>query len=434
MRLARTLGLALSILVCLHAGARAFETNGRRWASMPIPYWVNPADCPVLDGLSLVELVQQAVEAWSEVACADVRFEFMGTTDAGWAPDGQNTIFCMAEGWSFGPGSAGATLTLPTEPEEPMETDVALNADTLEWELGGPDATQTGSIDPLAVITHELGHFLGLAHTPDPFATMYYGHLPNGLQASLAGDDKAGLCSIYPNGEIACERDEDCEPGWSCTEIQAIPICDELHAGPGEPCDKTYIDCDGMCWVSFYECSQVCLFTRMDYSEGYCAPLCEDVDCPPGFECTYVDQHDIHICFLSDTPDGGSDDGGDGDGGSPDAGDEPADGDGGELADAADADLDAGLPDGGGADADRAADDGEPGADSPGCGCGPQAQAPAGLLVVLCFALRWRRRGSGIAVYTRPSCAPPPSAFGRSLPPGEGRKTLCTLSKNPPPP
>jgi MYXO-CTERM domain-containing protein len=49
--------------------------------------------------------------------------------------------------------------------------------------------------------THEAGHFLGLSHSPEPDATMY-ASAPIGETAkrTLADDDVAGLCELYPAG------------------------------------------------------------------------------------------------------------------------------------------------------------------------------------------------------------------------------------------
>ncbi|MBM4354201.1 MAG: matrixin family metalloprotease [Deltaproteobacteria bacterium] len=287
--------------------AGAFETNGKHWPQMPVPYYINPEACPVLsNGDHIEDLVAKATEAWSSVPCADVSFQFLGSTTAMWAPDGQNTIYCVDgknQEWAFGEGAAGATLWIPTGEGEPMEVDLALNAFDLNWIPGGGDPVTGKDIDPAAMITHELGHWLGMSHTPEPFATMYYASLPFGIQLTLNGDDKAGICTLYPSGETECTTDADCPDKFECVEIAGIPVCNETHAGPGEPCNNKMIDCDGMCWVSFYECSQLCLFTTLDYSEGYCAPLCETSDCPPGFKCTHVQQDsvDTYVCFLDDS-------------------------------------------------------------------------------------------------------------------------------------
>jgi len=48
------------------------------------------------------------------------------------------------------------------------------------------------------VMTHELGHVLGLGHSSDPTATMYARAHFDGRGASLRADDMAGLRFIYP--------------------------------------------------------------------------------------------------------------------------------------------------------------------------------------------------------------------------------------------
>ncbi len=245
----------------------------------------------------------QATQGWGGALCADVTFQYMGTTDATWEADGKNVIYCVSnpDEWAFGVGSAGATLWIPRQNEDdPMEVDLALNAAELEWRVGGGSALESTVIDPAALITHELGHWLGLAHSPDPFATMYYATLPNGIQATLAADDTAGICSIYPNGFKECESDADCPGDGYCKGVQGIPVCHEPHDPAGAFCSKDYINCQGMCWVSFFECEQLCLFTTMSYDEGYCSPLCgeEHPECPAGFLCVEVEEYQISVCMV----------------------------------------------------------------------------------------------------------------------------------------
>lgn len=295
-------GFALSMLLIASQPAWAFHVNGRHWDAMPIPYYVNPTGAPVQsDGSTAAHVVAAAAAAWEGAPCADVAFVAMGSTTATWAADGQNTIFFVDRDWQFGVAAAGATLWIPTPEGAPDEVDLALNAADFRWVLGGGDATESDVVDPSALIAHELGHWLGLAHSADVFATMYQALLPSGLQATLAGDDIAGICTLYPNGKPGCATDADCAPNHACQEVAALKVCEELHDPAGSPCDKNHLNCEGMCFISFYECSAVCAFTSWDYTSGYCAPLCDGAGgCPEGWECTDIPgQEEVRVCLLA---------------------------------------------------------------------------------------------------------------------------------------
>jgi hypothetical protein len=66
-------------------------------------------------------------------------------------------------------------------------------------------------VDLQNVVTHELGHYLGIGHTTNDHAdaTMYasaqFGEL---TMRDLSTDDVAGLCDAYPPGSLA----DSCDP------------------------------------------------------------------------------------------------------------------------------------------------------------------------------------------------------------------------------
>jgi hypothetical protein len=293
----RSILLLLPVLLCWPFEGVAFETNAKIWPAMPIPYVVNAENAPDFgSGLDAFSAVQKATENWSQVPCADVSFQFTGATTATMAPDGQNTIFWISEGWGFGDETAGATVWI-TPTGDSMEVDLALNAEYFEWVAGGGSPLEDTVIDPVSVLTHELGHWLGLAHSPDEYATMYSYQIPNAIQATLDGDDKAGICSLYPSGTVECVEDSDCPDGYHCTEIQGIPVCAEIHDPPGSFCSLDKLNCADMCWISLYECSTLCVFTAADYSKGYCSLICEDFhDCPLDFECHEIPAMEGGVC------------------------------------------------------------------------------------------------------------------------------------------
>ncbi|MBM4397775.1 MAG: matrixin family metalloprotease [Deltaproteobacteria bacterium] len=304
---ARALPPVVACALLLAAPASAYEVNGRHWDAMPIPYHVNPAGAPDFgDGRTPERVVADAIAPWAAVGCASISFEYQGSTDATYAQDGRNTIYWVTKDWPWGKGAAGATLWHVTDPGTPPEVDLALNAEEFEWRPGGGDATQADVVDPASVIAHEVGHWIGLAHSPHQFATMYQALLPAGMQASLDGDDRAGACAMYPSGEPDCATDADCGDGHACREVAGVTVCDEVHDPVGAPCDKRHLNCDDMCFISFYECSSICAFTAGDYSEGYCAKLCGKFgQCPGGYDCAHLVSPPVAVCLREEPGDPG---------------------------------------------------------------------------------------------------------------------------------
>ncbi|MFO0671443.1 MAG: matrixin family metalloprotease [Polyangiaceae bacterium] len=85
----------------------------------------------------------------------------------------------------------------------------------------GPPPEGKDTYDFASIITHEAGHFLGLAHSNNPQATMTP-QLPSAHPAALrtlTADDIAGICSIYPPNftRSAGEDGKDSVPMGPCS-------------------------------------------------------------------------------------------------------------------------------------------------------------------------------------------------------------------------
>jgi MYXO-CTERM domain-containing protein len=106
-------------------------------------------------------------------------------------------------------GHALALTTLWFNPQNGTiyDADIEINGTAGPLTYGRP---QDG-IDLPSILTHEVGHFLGLSHTDDADAVMrpFYEPKKDSLRA-LRQDDVAGICSIYtPEREVARTS---CEP------------------------------------------------------------------------------------------------------------------------------------------------------------------------------------------------------------------------------
>jgi hypothetical protein len=85
------------------------------------------------------------------------------------------------------------TVTFDADTGEIYDADTEING-TMPLSVGDP----TTGYDFESIITHEMGHFLGLAHSGDNKATMYAHYMSSTSMRTLTADDVAGLCSIYP--------------------------------------------------------------------------------------------------------------------------------------------------------------------------------------------------------------------------------------------
>jgi MYXO-CTERM domain-containing protein len=97
------------------------------------------------------------------------------------------------------------------------------NPDGFEFTTGVPDPTR---IDLPTILTHELGHSLGLAHSDDPSAVMWFAAGQGEQRRMLDPDDVAGVCAIYPP-----ERDVTCDP----TPRGGFECASGCHCRAGQP-------------------------------------------------------------------------------------------------------------------------------------------------------------------------------------------------------
>jgi MYXO-CTERM domain-containing protein len=261
MRVRIAISLAIAALTApplmrpAQAYVRALSASG-----VPL-YW--PQSCAAvtiyLNGFSMMtsdevaKSIAAAAHAWSpsEVTCpgpdgdggtGHPYFEIVPSMSAGGsvpevAYDGKNSIIFQTTTWPEDPEFIAYTQHFTGPDGAIVDTDIEINAVTgISWSNLDPGSSSTGhvldTIDLQTAMTHEFGHFLGLAHTcfhagvdslprpnddqgqpipdcPDPASTP--GDVPQaqsvmwffvdpGLttKRTLAADDIHAVCDLYP--------------------------------------------------------------------------------------------------------------------------------------------------------------------------------------------------------------------------------------------
>ncbi len=145
------------------------------------------------------------------VTCGQVQYNKDGAN--------QHVIVFRDNAWPHNDSNNTLALTTVTfDPNTGEIYDADMEINTAQQHVTVSDPIPADGFDFASIVTHETGHFLGLAHSTDGRATMY-AHYKQGATAmrNLTSDDVAGICTIYPpNGTRTADGN------------QAIPedVCD----------------------------------------------------------------------------------------------------------------------------------------------------------------------------------------------------------------
>ena len=170
-------------------------------------------------------IVTTAFHTWTTAACPGGGAPQMSVVEAqpvlcakheyNQAAGNANVILFHDAKWPYegSPNTlALTTVTYNLDTGEIYDADMELNSADNQFTTGDSNVV----FDLLSIVTHETGHFLGLAHSPDLDATMFPAYTPMTTKLrTLSPDDVAGICAIYPSGKNACACDLTPRHGFS---------------------------------------------------------------------------------------------------------------------------------------------------------------------------------------------------------------------------
>ena len=200
-------------------------TAGRllHWSSLCLSFDVQQDGSALRDiGYDQVrDSVHAAFRTWLNADCGDgqgpkVRIEDYGpvacrTAEYNQKAGNANIVMFRDNSWPYDNAIdilALTTLIFNADTGEIYDADIEVNSFQQPMSVG---AVSRSDIDFNSVITHEVGHFLGLSHSNVAGSTMRPSYVPGNTEmASLEPDDVAGICSaLPPDRETA---DDSCEP------------------------------------------------------------------------------------------------------------------------------------------------------------------------------------------------------------------------------
>ena len=188
----------------------SYVTPAATWAALPVT--VAFAGDPGVSG-DLRDLLDVSTRAWSRPGCTAARFVVDPTRTSGLGEDGRNDVIVHRTDWPppLATGAAGHTI-IYTLGARIVEADIHLNARDFKFTIGAAPP----AIDLQAILTHELGHVLGIGHSEGTRATMNAGLLSGIAARSLEKDDLDAVCALYPGATGRGCTATDCPPGFAC--------------------------------------------------------------------------------------------------------------------------------------------------------------------------------------------------------------------------
>lgn len=261
-----SISFALVLLVAAPAAAWEPIASSRPVWDGPAPYAINPNSDDLGPATTETE-TRRGMDDWTAPACSGLSTSYGGTTtlEAG-RSDGESVISWIESGWGHSSNAIGVTGLRYTS-SRIVEADMEMNGVNFSWITGSGSGS---NVNVYSIALHEGGHYMGLGHSSDNGAIMFYAY--SGGIGAMNADDETGICTLYPGGggsSTDCTV-TGCPTGQTCISGSCVPDMPPPTGGSNvcDPC-STHSQCgDGAYCLTYPD------------GQAYCGASCSsDADC-----------------------------------------------------------------------------------------------------------------------------------------------------------
>ncbi len=172
------------------------DPNLKGWSNSNVKIYLNPVNCP--SNIDVAAIIKDAVEVWNKVPNSAIQVSYGGETSLSLMSD-PTVAYCetnfqalLGANQDYVPGGAAVNGSSGRITQGILY----LNASTGLANIGNFNRTKLKII-----LAHEIGHLLGLGHSSNESALMYY-DASSKQEFRLSQDDIDGVTYLYPDSNL----------------------------------------------------------------------------------------------------------------------------------------------------------------------------------------------------------------------------------------